>query len=93
MPSYPGVPFADLNDGAAERTYADDRMVIARTITNEEGHRPTRRARVLIAPSMAEVSPDVFQSEACVLASGTIIDKLKIGVDDVLQVSDHTLRS
>ena len=85
MPAYPGVTFTDLNNWTAKCAKADYGVELPCTVANKEGHRPAGRARVLIRPSVAEVSPDVLMSEARMGAQFGIIDELEIRVDDVLQ--------
>src|SRR5215471_17482871 len=64
VPPNPGVPLPNLHYRAAQSADTDDRVKRCRTIANQEEHRPSRHARVLIAPCVAEVPPDVHQAES-----------------------------
>ena len=86
MPADPRITLADLHDRAAQRANAHDRVILGRAISNEEAHRPPGDARVLVAPRVAEVAPDVHQAEAREGAHGILGGhELKVRVDQVLE--------
>src|SRR5439155_26325832 len=74
----PFISYRQNRCGARKRSYSHYRMKWRCLISYQNKHRPPRDAFVGACPGMTEISPDVLQSETCVLAQGRRIDELQV---------------
>ncbi len=80
-PADPGVAGSELNDGAAEGTYANHWVIRSSTISNKKEHFPARSALVRGCPGMAEVSPHIKKPNAGQIADIVRRNRLHIRID------------
>src|SRR5580698_2125563 len=82
IPSDPFVAHRLLHDRTSESGNADDGMSRSSAVANEHHDTPAGNAAVDIDPSVAEISPEVTQSESGLGTHGSWSNELDIWIDN-----------